>query len=51
MMPRARRYTEEEDRQAYERGRQKLEQLLVNPKEFERWANEMLDESIRRRRR
>jgi hypothetical protein len=38
-----------EDDIAYERGMKKLQKLLANPEDFEKWANEMLDESRRHR--
>jgi len=40
----------DDDHQAYERGMAKLKRLPANAEEFERWANEMLDRSRRRRR-
>jgi len=46
----ARKHSREEDDASARRGAEKLRKLLANPEEFERWANDILDRSRKRRR-
>ena len=47
----ARKYSRKEDDEAAARGIEKLRKLFADPDKFYQWANEMLDESRKRRRR
>jgi hypothetical protein len=49
-MKRYSQYSRAENEEAAKKGFEKLRKLLADPEAFEKWANEMLDESRRRRR-